>query len=108
MDKYNDRPESEILEALSRALSELGNSTMHSLIWHLKNKGISLDPQNFVLHRFYDGLQELLGNGADMLMQEVYEDLLKRLGVVHEPAAGLSLVDKIEKIMITTKTGGGE
>ncbi len=108
MDKYSDRPQKEIIEAVSSAMSELGNATMRSLIWHLKNKGISLDPQNFVLQRFYDGLQELLGNGADMLMQEVYELLLKRLGVDHEPAAGLSPLDKIEKIMITTKSGGGE
>lgn len=108
MHKYSDHPKNEILEAVSRALSELGNSTMRSIIWHLENKGILLDPPNFVLRRFYDGLQELLGNGADMLMQEVYEDLLKRLGLDHEPATGLSPLDKIENLMTTTKSGGGE
>jgi hypothetical protein len=108
MHKYSDRPVNQILAAVSGAMSELGNSTMHSLLWHLKNKGISLDPQDFVLQSFYEGLQELLGNGADMLMQEIYEHLLKQLGIDYEPGAGLSPVEKIEKIMTTTKSGGGE
>ncbi len=95
----------DIVEAVIDTLSELGSSTNRSLIWHLENKGISLDPQNFVLQHFYQGLEELLGNGADMLMQKVYENLRKRLSVDPGPLVGLSAVDRIEKI-ISMKDGG--
>jgi hypothetical protein len=94
MHKYSNRdPENQILAAITGTLSELGDSTMNSLLWHLENKGISLDPQHFVLLSFYDGLKELLGNGADLLMQEIYEHLLKQLGIDYEPGAGLSPVE---------------
>jgi hypothetical protein len=107
MHKYSNRdPENQILAAITGTLSELGDSTMNSLLWHLENKGISLNPHDFVLKLFYDGLQELLGNGADMLMQEIYEHLLKQLGVDPEPEDGLSPFDMIEKIMTTAKGGG--
>jgi hypothetical protein len=44
-------------------------------------------------------LQKLLGNGADMLMQEIYERLMKQLGIDYEPGAELSPVDKnIERV----------
>jgi hypothetical protein len=99
----NDGNENQILvrQAIDEAISSLGGPIHKTINWHMNNRGVFADPKRINIKIFYDNLKELLGPGADMIMEETWEHLTKQHGVrldrdferKHSP------VERIQKII---------
>lgn len=49
---------------------------METIQWHLKNHGVFLDSNEDIdVRRFYQHLEQIVGHIADMIMDEIYENL---------------------------------
>jgi hypothetical protein len=92
-------------KSVEEALSLLGESTMQSLIWLLDRKGISLTSDTFDIKRFEQVLRELIGDGADVMMEEIYTRFNKKCNIDIEPSSNLSALERIQKILESEKVG---
>jgi hypothetical protein len=63
-------------QAIIASLKSLGEKAMNSVIWHLNNSHVRIDSDNLDVHKFYDGLQEIIGPSADAVMQSAIRQLL--------------------------------
>jgi hypothetical protein len=61
--------------ALDDALLSLGISVRNALLWHLNQKGIEFDAKDIDIDSIYSSLHELIGPGADLIMDKVFERL---------------------------------
>jgi hypothetical protein len=87
--------------AIDEALGSLGDSIHGTLAWHLKSRGISLEKKDIDIEAFHMHLSALLGAGADMIMDMVWDRLQRQSGLSISEAAeskGSSL-EKIQKAM---------
>ena len=88
--------------AIDEALSSLGDSIHVTLAWHLKSRGISLEKKDINIEAFHMHLSALLGAGADMIIDMVWDRLRKQSGlVINEDVAGSkgSSLEKIQRAM---------
>ena len=87
-------------QAIDSAMGSLCGPIHKTLTWYMDSRGVFSDPKKIDINFFYSNLRELLGPGADMIMEETWEQLQKRYGT----KAGHNLVrssplEKIQKIM---------
>lgn len=87
-------------KSIDAAIESLGGPIHKTITWYMDSRGVFSDPKKIDINFFYSNLQELLGPGADMIMEETWERLQKRYGT----NAGHDLVrssplEKIQKIM---------
>ena len=84
--------------AIDEAIESLGGPIHKTITWHMNNRGIFAD-SNIDINSFYSNLKELVGPGADLIMEETWEHLQKQgiAGKNFEPR--LSPLEKIQKIM---------
>ena len=76
-DRY--RPQANIvLSAIDEAISSLGGSIHKTITWHMNNRGVFADPKKIDIAFFYNNLKELVGPGADMIMEDIWEHLQRR------------------------------
>ena len=88
--------------AIDEALSSLGDSLHGTLAWHLKSRGVSLEKKDVDIEAFHMHLSALLGAGADMIMDMIWDHLRKQNGIMAgEDDAGSkgSSLEKIQKAM---------
>ncbi|WP_337862000.1 hypothetical protein [Nitrososphaera sp.] len=79
-------------------LAGLGEPTMQSLVWHMAKAGVHMAPENFDMRAFAAALHDLLGGGADVILDQVAKSMARRLQVqVAEP--GLPALERITRIM---------
>jgi len=96
-----DGSQTVVRQAIDDAISSLGGPIHKTISWHMNNRGVFADPKKIDISFFYDNLRELLGPGADMIMEDTWENLQKQHGVhfdrdferKHSP------VEKIQKVM---------
>jgi len=97
-------------EAINEGLLTLGEPIMDTIEWHLKARGVFLDSNDDLnLRQFYQHLEYIVGNLANMIMDEIYENLKQR----NQLAASASqfnpkdpVLNRIEQLL-AIKTGGG-
>ena len=68
-----------LYEATMEVLEDLGEEVMQALVWQMGVKGVSFAPDTFEIKEFSVALQELVGDGAESLLEEVYQNALCRL-----------------------------
>ena len=77
-DDINKYDNIEILRsAINEALESLGGPIHKTITWHLNNRGIFADSKIDVDY-FYSSLKELVGPGADLIMEETWNAMVKR------------------------------
>jgi hypothetical protein len=90
-------------EALSKcardALLTLGEPTMQSLVWHLSNAGVQMTPDAFDVRKFYEGLQDIVGGGADIVMDIVARSMALELKLNVDFDSHASALDKVLKVL---------
>lgn len=65
-------------QAISNGLLALGEPIMRTILWHLKAQGIFLDSRDEINVRLlYQELEQIVGNIADEVMNEIYENLMR-------------------------------
>ena len=95
-------------QAINEGLLTLGEPIMETITWHLKARGIFLESDEDVDVRvFYQHLEYIVGNIANMIMDEIYVNLRER--AQHAPLQfnpSDPVVSRIEALM-AVKTEGG-
>jgi hypothetical protein len=77
-DDINNYDNIEILRsAINEALESLGGPIHKTITWHMNNRGIFADSRIDV-DSYYSNLKELVGPGADLIMEETWHNLQKR------------------------------
>lgn len=71
-------------ESTMEVLEELGEETMQAFIWQLGTHGIEFAPESFNLNHFATKLHELLGDGSESLLEEIYQNILCRIELIRE------------------------
>ena len=74
-----------LYEATMEVLEGLGEETMQALIWQLNTRNVNLALDSFDLHVFAVELHELLGDGSESLLEEIYENIICRIELLGDP-----------------------
>lgn len=92
-----------LLRCARDALSTLGEPTMQSLVWHLNNAGVQMTLDAFDIRKLYSALEDLVGGGADIIMDIVARSMASelRLDVPLDPRA--PALEKVLKVLEVAK-----
>lgn len=71
-----------LYEATMEVLEGLGEEVMQSLVWQIEMRGVALSLDSFNIKLFADALRELFGDGANSLMEEIYQNAICRLELI--------------------------
>jgi hypothetical protein len=77
--------------AIDKGLASLGEPIMKTIIWHLHSRGFFMESKNIDISLFYDHLQEIIGNAADNVLEEVYTNLRRQQQVSADADAVVSI-----------------
>jgi hypothetical protein len=87
-------------QSIDAAIKSLGGPIHKTITWYMDSRGVFSDPKKIDINTFYSNLQELVGPGADLIMEETWEHLQKRYGAkVRREASRSSPLERIQKIM---------
>jgi hypothetical protein len=88
-------------QAINESLLSLGEPIMKTIKWHLGAHGLFIDSKDEVNVRvLYDQLEEIVGNIADVVMNEIYSNLSqKNTLTVESIKSSESVVAKIEQLL---------
>jgi len=64
-------------KALDETIYSLGAPIYKTITWHMNNRGFFTESKNIDVMAFYSNLKELVGPGADMIMEEAWHKLKK-------------------------------
>jgi hypothetical protein len=103
-DNFGGSSSQDILrEAIDAAIGSLGGPIHKTISWYMDSRGVFSNQKKIDINFFYSNLQELLGPGADMIMEETWEHLQKRYGTLVKSREGdaekCSPLERIQKIM---------
>ena len=68
-----------LYEATMEAFEGLGEETMRALVWQFGTKGVSFSPDSFDIQVVAKELRELMDDGAESLLEEIYQNVVCRL-----------------------------
>ena len=87
-------------QSIDAAIQSLGGPIHKTISWYMDSRGVFSDPKKVDINMFYSNLQELVGPGADLIMEETWEHLKKTYGAkTQHGAAKSSPLERIQKIM---------
>jgi ribosomal protein L20A (L18A) len=88
-------------QAINEGLLSLGEPIMKTILWHLKAHGVFVDSRNEIDVRvLHSALRQIVGNIADVVMEEVYSNLAARNGLtIKQIKSTEAVVVKIEKLL---------
>ena len=82
---------------LLQTIGSLGGPVSKTIMWQMSNKGVFSESTRIDINAFYQNLKELVGPGADMIMQVTWQKLqseYKGRNEVPEPAASVGMIMK--------------
>lgn len=80
-------------------LTDLGEPTIQSLTWHMSKAGTSMAPDEFDIRKFHSALYELMGYGADVVMEHVAKQMAEELKLEADTGKGLSGIERVLKLL---------
>jgi hypothetical protein len=93
-------------QAINEGLVPLGEPIVKTIKWHLRANGVFLDSQEIDLHIFYQHLEGIVGNIADVVINEIYEVLKTKYA--DSPVtfdSEMNALDRID-ILLDMQSGG--
>lgn len=94
-----------LIKSIQDSLEGLGSQAMEASLWHLSESGISYDSSDFDISRIEGGLREIFGDGADILMDDIFRYYTTRTMLGGDVTTDrkllekLPLVEKIQKFL---------
>jgi hypothetical protein len=79
-DDMNSNGQVILRQSIEAAIESLGGPIHKTITWYMNSRGVLSDPKKVDINSFYSNLRELLGPGADMIMEETWEHLQKHYG----------------------------
>ena len=86
-------------ESIDAAIESLGGPIHKTITWYMNSRGVFSDPKKIDINIFYSNLRELLGPGADLIMEETWEHIEKRCGAKVSHDSKGSPLEKIRRII---------
>jgi hypothetical protein len=87
-------------QSIDVALKSLGEPIHKTITWYMNSRGVFSDPKKIDINFFYSNLQELVGPGADMIMEETWEQFQKHCGAkAGKDQDKCSPLERIQKMM---------
>jgi hypothetical protein len=87
-------------QAISSGLLALGEPIMKTILWHLKEQGIFVDSRCEIdVRLFYQHLEEIVGNVADVVMNEILTNLSRSNQTPLQFSPDDRVVDRIEQLL---------
>ena len=88
-------------QAINEGLVSLGEPIMKTIKWHLAARGLFIDSKNEIDVRvLHDQLEQIVGNIADVVMNEIYVNLSHKNALsVESIKSSESIVTKIEQLL---------
>lgn len=87
-------------QSIDAAIQSLGGPIHKTITWYMNSRGVFSNPKKIDISFFYSNLQELLGPGAEMIMEETLEHMQKRCGTKSgQDMIKSSTLEKIQKMM---------
>ena len=87
-------------KVVDETVRSLGGPISKTIMWHMSNKGIFSESTRIDITAFYLNLKELVGPGADMIMEETCKQLQKHYGTkAGHDVVRSSPLEKIQKMM---------
>lgn len=100
--KRLDQPE--LRQVIHETIHSLGGPISKTIMWQMSNRGVFSESTRIDIRAFYGNLKELVGPGADMIMDMTWQKLKKDYeGRYSFPSSGSSL----ERILEMTGSAGG-
>ena len=95
-------------KAINEGLLTLGEPIKETIQWHLRANGIFLDTEEDLdVRMFYQHLGQIIGNIADMVMDEIYNNLSDTGNHDFQSNLNDPVVDRIEQLLAINAEAGG-
>jgi hypothetical protein len=85
-------------KALDETIYSLGGPIYKTITWHMNSRGFFEESTDIDLKAFYLNLKELIGPGADMIMEDAWQRLRKHSKSQIDTGKGTPL-DKMMRLM---------
>lgn len=69
----------QLYESAMEVLESLGQETMQAILWQMGTKGVNVTSDSFDIDLFATQLQDLFGDGAESLLEEIYQNIVCRM-----------------------------
>jgi len=76
-----------LYESAMEVLEGLGEETMQAILWQMSIQGVTFAPDTFDLHSIAVGIRDLFGNGAESVLEEIYQNIVCRLETLELPSS---------------------
>lgn len=89
-------------QSIDAAIESLGGPIHKTITWYLNSRGVLSNSKKIDINFFYSNLRDLLGPGADLIMEETWQQLQKRCGGKagqQNPPAKCSPLERIQKMI---------
>lgn len=105
---HSSRGNSSVEVLLRRSIDEtihsLGGPIYKTITWHMNSKGLFSESNTIDIRAFYNNLKELVGPGADMIMEEAWQKVKKNYKDQLNFGSG-SPVDRMIKMISSEESG---
>ena len=83
----------QLYESAMEVLEGLGEETMQAILWQMGTKGVRFTSNSFDINIFANQLQDLFGDGAESLLEEIYQNIVCRLELMESSLNGSAVMD---------------
>lgn len=94
--------------AIDDALLSLGIPVRNALLWHMSQRGVEFDSKDIDIDSVYSSLRELIGPGADLIMDKIFERLQCHGSDIVSGIMNFQSCSSLEKIQGIMKMTGKE
>jgi len=86
----------QLYESAMEVLESLGHETMQAILWQMETRGLRVNLDSFDINTFAAQLQSLFGEGAESLLEEIYQNIICRMEIIDSTSAldGLNFSNK--------------
>jgi hypothetical protein len=86
----------QLYESTMEVLEALGEETMRAILWQMGTKGVRFTSDSFDINIFATQLQDLFGDGAESLLEEIYQHIVCRMELIDSDSSfeGLGMDEK--------------
>ena len=77
----------QLYESAMEVLESLGHETMQAILWQMETRGLRVTLDSFDISTFAAQLQNLFGEGAESLLEEIYQNIICRMEIIDSSSA---------------------
>ena len=94
----------QLKQAIDDSIKSLGGPISQTINWHMDRRGVFTDPEKIDINNFSTNLEELVGPGAELILEDAADRLERSLKKKVKFEKNVAPVNKI--IMIMEAMGG--